>query len=107
VSHFKGKTFFVIVSRVSGGQKGSCSVRSVPVRMIFSAKWLRWWLEPPSRRKFPTTAAFQPSAVTSAVEGLQAFQGLSQTKRLGASVLSNQSFAMTVGLVSAFPKPQK
>ena len=56
---------------------------SVPMRMNFNAKWLRWSLESPSRRKFPTTAAFQPSAVTSAVEGLQVFEELSANQQTG------------------------
>jgi len=52
------------------------TVPSVPMVMNFNAKLLRWWLEPPSRLKLPTTAAFQPPAVASAGEVLQAFQEL-------------------------------
>src|SRR5215831_16419344 len=49
---------------------------SSPMAMNFNAKLLRWWLEPPSRLKLPTAAAFQPAAVGSAEDVLQAFQEL-------------------------------
>lgn len=52
------------------------TVTSVPMVMNFNAKLLRWWLEPPSRLKLPTSVAFQPPAVGSAGEVLQAFQEL-------------------------------
>src|SRR5215470_19639581 len=49
---------------------------SSPMAMNFNAKLLRWWLEPPSRLKLPTGAAFQPVAVSGAADALQAFQEL-------------------------------
>ena len=47
-----------------------------PMVMNLNARLLKWWLEPPSRLKLPTTPAFQPLSVTSAEQVLRAFQEL-------------------------------
>jgi hypothetical protein len=49
---------------------------NVPTVMNFNARVLRWWLEPPSWLKLPTSAAFQPLATSNAEEVLQTFRGL-------------------------------
>jgi len=100
VSHLKGKTSFVTVSRVPGGQKGvvqrshedefQCKMAKVVALIAIAAK-------------VPNDRGVSAVSRNLAVEGFEAFQELSANNRLGTSALSSQSFAMTGGLVSAFP----
>src|SRR5215469_2783408 len=100
VSPLKGKTSFVTVSRVPGGQKG---VLQRSHEDEFPCKMAKVVALAAIAAKFPTTATFQPSAVTAPWKASKLFRSYPQTNRLGTSALSSQSFAMTDGLVSAFP----
>jgi hypothetical protein len=49
-----------------------------PFRLEWNARLLKYWLEPPSRLRLPTGAAFQPAAVKDAAATFAEFSDLNR-----------------------------
>ena len=77
-----------------------------PFRMNWSAALLKYWLEPPSRLRLPTSAAFQPLQVQDPVASLHNFCALNL--QLVGLLESSRGLALDQAiLVSPFTKSMK
>jgi hypothetical protein len=61
-------------------------------RLDWSARLLKYWLEPPSRLRLPTGAAFQPVSVQDPAAVLAAFQSIGQ--KLEQELASGRGLAL-------------
>src|SRR5258708_30192308 len=72
----------------------------------WNARLLKYWLEPPSRLRLPTSPPFQPMAVRDPAEALEEFQAIG--KALEEKLNSARGLALDrVKLVSPFAEKEK
>src|SRR5712691_3254590 len=77
-----------------------------PFHLNWNARLLKYWLEPPSRLRLPTSAPFQPLAVKDPAEALEEFQAIG--KVLEENLDSSRGLALDgVKLVSPFAEKMK
>ncbi len=77
-----------------------------PFHLNWNARLLKYWLEPPSRLRLPTSAPFQPMAVKDPAEALEEFQAIG--KVLEENLDSSRGLALDgVKLVSPFTEKMK
>jgi hypothetical protein len=66
-------------------------------RLDWNARLLKYWLEPPSRLRLPTGAAFQPVSVQDPAAVLTAFQSIGQ--KLEQELASGRGLALDAGRI--------
>jgi len=77
-----------------------------PFHLNWNARLLKYWLEPPSRLRLPTSAPFQPMAVRDPAEAVEEFQAIG--KALEEKLNSACELALDrVKLVSPFAEKMK